>query len=129
MTSWTRSDGALRAAIVVLVALWLSHGTPDWRPDPVRAERPPGEGAERLLWGGRLDPNRAPEAALRTLPGIGEVRAAAIVAARPYCEASGVLRVRGIGPVTWSRIRDSLEVRGLPMECRASIRPSTDRGE
>ena len=113
----SRKDAALRGGLGLLAALWLTHGSGEWAADPVLAERPAGEGVERLLWGGRLDPNRAPLVALRTLPGIGDARAAAIVAGRPFCGASELRRVRGIGPVTWSRIRDSLEVRDLPMEC------------
>lgn len=122
-----RSDRALRAGVCALALLF---GVELWpRPGPLEAPaQPAGEGAERLLWGDRLDPNRAPLAALRALPGIGEVRAAAIVAGRPYCTKREVQRVRGIGPVTWSRIRDSLEIRGLPMGCEAGADGSRPGG-
>ncbi len=113
-----RSERALRAGLWVLVSLWIAEAAPDPGPLPAPVQ-PPGEGVERLLWGDRLDPNLAPLGALRALPGIGEARAAAIVAGRPYCELSEARRVRGIGPVTWSRIRDSLEIRDLPKECKA----------
>lgn len=110
-----RDERAARAALAMLCAGWLWAVFPTARvPHP---PRPVGEGVERLLWGGRLDPNRAPVEALRVLPGIGPGRAAAIVAARPFCAAADVRRVRGIGPVTWSRIRDSLEVRDRPKQC------------
>ena len=112
-----RSERALRAGIGLLAVLWLVPWIAQRAPAPAVPGRPAGEGVERLLWGERLDPNLAPQAALRTLPGIGPVRAAGIVAERPFCHASELLRVRGIGPVTWSRIRDSLAVRDLPMEC------------
>ncbi len=117
-----RSERALRAGIGLLAVLWLVPWMVQRAPEPAVPGRPAGEGVERLLWGERLDPNLAPQAALRTLPGIGPVRAAGIVAERPFCHASELLRVRGIGPVTWSRIRDSLEVRDLPMECESERR-------
>ena len=113
-----RSERALRAALGLLASLWLVEvwPGPQAREEP---SRPAGEGAERLLWGERLDPNVAPRAALEVLPGIGRTRAAAILSGRPFCEVAEVQEVRGIGPVTWARIRGSLEVREQPKECRA----------
>lgn len=116
-----------RAAWLVLGALWLAFAWPDPAPLEVPVQ-PAGEGVAWLLWGGRLDPNRAPAEALRALPGIGEARAEAIVAARPHCRLDDLLRVRGIGPVTWSRIRDSLELRGRPMSCPAGAASAGEPG-
>ncbi len=70
-------------------------------------------GPARLLFGLRLDPNRADARALESLPGIGPVRAAAIVAERerrPFRDVSELRRVRGIGPVTLRRMRSWLAV-------------------
>ena len=70
-------------------------------------------GPARLLFGLRLDPNHADARALESLPGIGPVRAAAIVAERerrPFRDVSDLRRVRGIGPVTLRRIRSWLAV-------------------
>ena len=47
-----------------------------------------------------LDINRAPDAQLRRIPGIGPVTAAKIVAGRPYRAVEDLLKVPGIGPKT-----------------------------
>jgi len=68
----------------------------------------PLRGATRLLFGLRLDPNRADVASLEALPGIGPARAAAIAAERcrrPFAGPADLERVVGIGP----RIRAALE--------------------
>jgi len=70
-------------------------------------------GPARLLFGQRIDPNRADAATLEVLPGIGPSRAAAIVAARserPFERVDDLGRVPGIGPVTLARIRALLAV-------------------
>jgi hypothetical protein len=112
------SQRMARAAFVVALGMaWAAlPGLPPSRPgEPVH----PPEGAAVLLFGGRLDPNRAEPAALEALPGIGPARAAAIGAAReeaPFCRVSELRRVRGIGPVTLSRIAPFLQV-DPPQEC------------
>ena len=70
----------------------------------------PLRGPARLLYGLRLDPNRADAAPLAALPGIGAARADAIVAGRPYRNVAELARVPGIGPTTLSRIAPLLEV-------------------
>ena len=68
---------------------------------------PPLRGPARRLFGLPLDPNRADAATLETLPGIGPVRAAAIVderRRRPFARVGDLARVRGIGPHTLARI-------------------------
>ena len=82
---------------------------------------PPLRGPARLLFGLRLDPNRADARALEVLPGIGPARAAAIVAEReraPFRELAQLRRVKGIGPVTLRRISPFLEVRAALQENR-----------
>ena len=72
-------------------------------------------GPARLLFGLRLDPNRADATSLETLPGIGPARAAAIVAERqrrPFASLEALTRVRGIGPGTLEALRPWLEVAG-----------------
>jgi len=54
---------------------------------------------------GRVDLNSASERLLATLPGIGPVTAARIVAARPFHELDDLLRVPGIGPVRLDGLR------------------------
>jgi hypothetical protein len=76
-------------------------------------EGPPLRGPARLLFGQRLDPNRASAASLQVLPGIGPARASAIVEARrlrPFASVADLRRVRGIGPVTLARIAPWLAV-------------------
>ena len=90
--------GASRAAWVLAAGLLLWPLLPAPEPEPecarpaaLASERvptvavrcgggPPLRGAARLLFDQRLDANRADAASLETLPGIGPVRAAAIVA-------------------------------------------------
>jgi tRNA threonylcarbamoyladenosine biosynthesis protein TsaE len=64
-------------------------------------------GIARLLDGGRIDLNHASEALLENLPGIGPVRAAAIVSARretAFSSVGDLERISGIGPRTRMRI-------------------------
>jgi competence protein ComEA len=63
----------------------------------------------------RIDLNRAGTAELMRLPGVGEKRAAAIVATRsrqPFRKPEDVLAVKGIGPAWLARTRDHLVVAG-----------------
>ena len=53
----------------------------------------------------RVSVNSAPPAALDSLPGIGPVMAARIVAHRPYATIDDLLRVPGIGPRTLERLK------------------------
>ncbi len=79
-----------------------------------RAARAEAERRKRPLdEGERLDPNRAPEADLDRLPGVGPSVARAIVAARdsgpPFRGPGDLTRVRGIGPATATRIAPHLD--------------------
>lgn len=83
------------------------------------------EGARRsepLAEGERLDPNRAPEAELDRLPGVGPSTARAIVAAREegvvFRRPEDLLAVRGIGEATLERIRGALDLRAPPAPTR-----------
>lgn len=53
----------------------------------------------------RVSINTAAQATLDSLPGIGPVMAARIVAHRPYDSIDALLRVPGIGPRTLERLR------------------------
>lgn len=78
--------------------------------------------SEPLGQGERIDPNRAPEAELDRLPGVGPATARAIVAARDggavFRSAEDLLVVRGIGPATLARMRPSLDLRAPPAPAR-----------
>ncbi len=62
----------------------------------------------------RIDINRAEPWLLEALPGIGEVRAQAIVGYRiehgPFRRIEDLLKVSGIGPATFDRIREYITV-------------------
>ena len=63
----------------------------------------------------RIDLNRAGTAELMRLPGVGEKRAQAIVAARtrqPFRKPEDVLTVKGIGPAWLARVRTNVLVGG-----------------
>lgn len=64
---------------------------------------------------GKINLNSASAAELEELPGIGEVRAGAIVAYReangPFTSIDAVTDVSGIGPATLETIRDLVEAR------------------
>ncbi len=82
----------------------------------------PLRGPARLLFGLRLDPNRADRASLEALPGIGPVRAAAIETERcrrPFASVAELERVPGIGPRSLARLEPWLAVAG-PAQARCS---------
>ncbi len=70
--------------------------------------------------GERIDPNRATEAELDRLPGVGPGVARSIVEARAsggFHSPEDLLRVRGIGPATLAKVRDRLDLdAGVPLE-------------
>ena len=54
---------------------------------------------------GRIDINTATEKELRSVPGIGPVMAARIIAARPFRSADDLKKVNGIGDKNYAKIR------------------------
>jgi DNA uptake protein ComE-like DNA-binding protein len=54
---------------------------------------------------GKIDINTATEKELTTVPGIGHVMAARIIAARPFRSADDLKRVSGIGDKKYAKIR------------------------
>jgi competence protein ComEA len=89
------------AAVRILATAALLAGTP-----ALAAKKPLGAAD-------RIDLNRASATELMRLPGIGEKRAQAIVAARtrqPFRKLEDVLAVKGIGPAWLARVRGHLVV-------------------
>jgi len=77
---------------------------------PVGVEQP-----HRIELDSRINPNYAPRASLARLPGIGLVRAEAIIAyrenfrgneARPFRDCDDLQKVKGIGPKTVQNITE-----------------------
>ena len=54
---------------------------------------------------GKIDINTATEKELTTVPGIGHVMAARIIAARPFRSADDLKRISGIGDKKYTLIR------------------------
>jgi competence protein ComEA len=88
------------------------------RTEPAPTERPPARRPARQEPASRpvadrdaaapLDVNRASEAELARLPGIGPTLAARIVAARPFVGVDELRRVRGLRRSTLERLRPSV---------------------
>ncbi len=67
-------------------------------------------GAPAVVDDGLVDLNRATEAELEELPGVGPVLAGRIAAARPFASVDELDQVSGIGPATMTRLRDLVKV-------------------
>src|SRR5207249_9009710 len=70
------------------------------RPDEAKA--PPTKEKTEI---GKIDINTATEKELRTVPGVGPIMAARIIAARPFRSADDLKRVSGIGDKKYAKIR------------------------
>ena len=84
-----------------------SFATP--APNPALANGSPVDGKKSHAKGtpelGNIDINTATEKELTTVPGIGHVMAARIIAARPFGSADDLKRVSGIGDKKYAQIR------------------------
>ena len=77
-----------------------------------------GEATSPVATDSRVDINTASHEELITLPGIGEVKAQAIVAYReqegPFRRTDELMNVSGIGAITYERLRDLVTVGSEP---------------
>ena len=105
-----RADQAAVATLLLLalgsmIGWWVGQGG-------LRGRRIELERAEPLPYQFQLDLNTAPWQELVLLPGVGETLAMRIIESRetegPFVEATDLLRVHGIGPVTLERLRPYL---------------------
>jgi competence protein ComEA len=82
---------------------------------PRIGEEPQAAAGQQAGGSGRIDLNSADVGLLDTLPGIGEVKAQAIVKFResngPFATVDDLLAVSGIGPATLESIRDLVDAR------------------
>ncbi len=84
-------------------------------PMPEAAEPMPEAAAEPMPEAaGPIDINMADAAALQTLPGIGETKAAAIIAHReangPFATVDALQNVKGIGEKTLGKLKEQITV-------------------
>ena len=90
-------------------------GTPVWADHHEAAEKA-AEAAEETMpeAAGPIDINTADAAALQALPGIGETKAAAIIAHReangPFATVDDLQNVKGIGEKTLEKLKEKITV-------------------
>jgi len=162
----SRRARAALAIAALLFALPLARGAPPPAACPAPSERHaeaghsvelacavsaaaggPVRGPARRLVGLPIDPNLADAATLESLPGVGPVRALAILEARgrrPFRRVEDLERVPGIGPRTLAGLAGWVEIGeapgaaaepGLgppdpdPVGCAASCRPPPPEGD
>ena len=70
-----------------------------------------GKGSEKVLEG-LVNINTATAQELGLLPGIGPKMATAIIGARPYKTTDDLIRVKGIGPKSYEKMKGHLTVQG-----------------
>jgi competence protein ComEA len=127
------------ALVLAMAAVALaSHGRDDAPPAEPTGRRAPSEAraperptARALREGRPLELNRASEADLVLLPGIGPSLARRIVASREeeglFPTVDALDRVRGIGPATLERLRPLLRVSSVRVPEDARPEPGGDR--
>lgn len=64
-----------------------------------------------MAMGDTVNLNTASQEELERLPGIGMIKAKAIIAARPFASAEDVMKVKGIKQGTYNKIKDHIVVK------------------
>lgn len=72
---------------------------------------PAAKSASAAVSGAKVNINTADKAALDVLPGIGPVKAQAIIDGRPYKSIEDVMRVSGIKEKAFEKIKDLITIR------------------
>ena len=67
--------------------------------------------ASKLAPGQRININTATKQEIEALPGIGSVKAQAIIDGRPYDKPEDIMKVKGIKQKTFDKIKDNITVR------------------
>jgi competence protein ComEA len=94
-------QGFTFAALILLAALIASTA----------AQAAEKAAAEKLAPAVRININKADQATLEKLPGIGPVKAKAIIDGRPYRNIEDVMNIKGIKGKTFEEIKDSIVVK------------------
>jgi competence ComEA-like helix-hairpin-helix protein len=71
---------------------------------------------EELKTALKININTASSEELQELPFIGPKRAEGIIAARPYAKIEDIMKVHGIGPKTFEKIKDRITVTGKGLD-------------
>ncbi len=79
-------------------------------PPTVRPTSAPLRAAPTIALGALVNLNTATLAELDTLPGIGPKTAQLIVEGRPYAKVEDLVKVKGIGPATFAKLKDLVTV-------------------
>ncbi len=79
-------------------------------PPTVRPASSSVRGAPTIALAGLVNLNTATLAELDTLPGVGPKTAQLIVEGRPYGKTEDLLKVKGIGPATFAKLKDLVTV-------------------
>jgi DNA uptake protein ComE-like DNA-binding protein len=106
-------------SIAFVLVLWGALASAQTRPAP-----PPASAAA----GGQIDLNSASRDALMTLDGIGEVRADAIIRARPFRARTELVERRLIPEKLYEKISDKVYARPPPPAPPASKPAPAKRG-
>jgi len=83
-------------------------------PAPAKAARAPAAekaAPAKLAPGEKVNINTAPKEKLDALPGIGPVKAQAIIDGRPYSKPEDIMKVKGIKQGEYNKIKDMITVR------------------
>jgi competence protein ComEA len=75
------------------------------------AAEKPSKSAVKLAPGQKVNINTASKEQLDTLPGIGPVKAQAIIDGRPYQKTEDIMKVKGIKQGEFNKIKDSITVK------------------
>jgi DNA uptake protein ComE-like DNA-binding protein len=101
------ADGNTRSRLATAdsPAVFSPVAKPGASSTPSRAVETTGSRAKEKVPLGNIEINTATEKELTTVPGIGHVTAARIIAARPFRSANDLKRVNGVGEKKYAQIR------------------------